>query len=57
MYVIDIWNSKTHRNVGPTWVAGPDLSLQEALEKAKEWVATNPNPEDYQVMYHIVGCL
>lgn len=57
MYVIDIWNSKIQRSVGPCWFTGKDLSIQEALEKAKEWVSTTSSPEDYHVMYHIVGCL
>jgi hypothetical protein len=57
MYVIDIWNSKTQTNVGPAWFTGNDLTIKEAMEKAREWVAKTSNPEDYHVMYHIVGCL
>ena len=58
MYVVDIWNSKTKTEAGPRWFTDDnDLTLPKALSKAKEWVASKPNPEDYQILYHIIGCL
>lgn len=50
----NIWNSKTQTIAGLCWITN---TLEEAMEKAREWVAKTSNPEDYHVMYHIVGCL
>lgn len=56
MFVVDIWNSKTKTDAGPAWFTD-DMTLTEALNKAKEWVENKPNPEHYHIMYRIVGCL
>jgi hypothetical protein len=57
MYVVDIWDSKNRSEAGPHWVTGKDLSLKEALNKAKKWVEESDTPAIYEVMYRIVGCL
>lgn len=56
MYVVDIWNSSTKTGAGPCWFTH-DMTLNEALYKAKEWIESKPNPENYHIMYRIVGCL
>lgn len=57
MYVVDIWDSKTGRGVGPNWFTGMGMSLPQALKCARKWIEENGNYDHYKVMHHIVGCL
>ena len=57
MYVVDIWDSRSSRGVGPNWFTGSGLSLSDAMKCAREWIEKNGGYDHYKVMYHIVGCL
>ena len=57
MYVVDIWDTKNGRGVGPNWFTGMGLSLSDALACAQKWIDENGGHDYYKVMHHIVGCL
>ena len=59
MYLVDIYDSENRCAVGPDWFtdAAEGPTLQQALEEAKNWIEESEEPERYQVMYRIVGCL
>lgn len=57
MYVVDIYDAQSCCAAGPCWVTGKELSLKDAIQKAKQWVEESENPSIYEVMYRIVGCL
>ena len=57
MYVVDIWDSKNRRGIGPNWFTDSSLSLSDALACARKWIDENGGHDYYNVMHHIVGCL
>ena len=57
MYIVEIWCSVTSTSVGPNWFTCNNLSLADAMAKAKGWIEKTADPDRYSVVPRIVGCL